>query len=420
MRSRRLFLLTMVLLGCDRADRPVAVLPLGAAAASNPQSILAFSHNVDASWYNYEIYTMNGDGTGATRLTDIGGFDERPSWSPDGSRIAFQSTRDGHAELYVMNADGSGVTRLTNSSPYGSFGPAAWCGDRIAFMSTRDGPAEIYVMNADGTGVTRLTNNTALNVSPSWSPTCTQLAFESDSDGIASAEIYVMNADGTGATRLTNNTVPDQRPAWSPDGSRIAFSSNYQIYAISPDGSGATQLTHETGAAIEPAWSPDGSQIAFTGTPDRNFDLFVMNADGSGVTRLTYGAGLDNRSPAWRPNPPPPPPLPIHVGDLNGAASDNTGPSWSATVEITAHEADDTPLSGATVTGVWSVGGLTASCTTGATGVCVASLPAIKKSVPSVVFTVSDVTMSGRSYEPGSNHDADGSSDGTSITVSRR
>jgi hypothetical protein len=85
-------------------------------------------------------------------------------------RIAFASNRDGNREIYVMNADGSGVTRLTNN-PADDVVPS-WSPDgrRIAFESDRDGNLEIYVMNADGSGQTNLTNNPADDVVPSWSP----------------------------------------------------------------------------------------------------------------------------------------------------------------------------------------------------------------------------------------------------------
>jgi type II secretory pathway pseudopilin PulG len=126
-------------------------------------------------------------------------------------RIAFISDRDGNDEIYVMNADGSGVTRLTNNPAYDGW--PAWSPDgrRIAFASNRDGNPEIYVMNADGSGVTRLTNNPADDWAPSWSPDGRRIIFVSNRDG--NYEIYVMNSDGSGVTRLTNNPARDVWPA---------------------------------------------------------------------------------------------------------------------------------------------------------------------------------------------------------------
>ena len=84
----------------------------------------------------------------------------------NGRRIAY----DSGIEIYVMNADGSGQTNLTNNSALD--GGPSWSpdGSRIAFVSARDGNPEIYVMNADGSGLTRLTDNPALDIGPVWSP----------------------------------------------------------------------------------------------------------------------------------------------------------------------------------------------------------------------------------------------------------
>ena len=177
-----------------------------------PTGRIAFQSDRDG---NAEIYVMNADGSGQTRLTNNPANDDVPAWSPDGAKIAFQSTRDGNYDIYVMNADGSGQTRLT-TNPYFNDDVPAWSprGGKIAFKSTRDGNAEIYVMNADGTGQTRLTTNSATDGNPVWSPNGAKIAFESNRDG--NYEIYVMNADGSGQTRLTNNPATDARPGWSP------------------------------------------------------------------------------------------------------------------------------------------------------------------------------------------------------------
>jgi len=93
-------------------------------------------------------------------LTDNVSSDGSPSWSPDGTKIAFCSTKDGNAEIYVMNADGTGAIRLTNNPAWEDSPSWSPDGTRIAFDSSRDGNTEIYVMNADGTGQTRLTYTT--------------------------------------------------------------------------------------------------------------------------------------------------------------------------------------------------------------------------------------------------------------------
>ena len=274
-------------------------LPVSGAAAEDGR--IVFHSERDG---NFEIYVMNANGTGQTRLTHDPSFDLGAAWSPDGSRIAFISLRDGNPEIYVMNADGSNPTRLTNNPAEDS--DPAWSpdGTKIAFAALRDGNPEIYVMNTDGTGQARLTNNPAFDLRPAWSPDGSKITFHTGRDG--NAEIYVMNADGTGQTNLTNNLAPDLFPDWSPDGSKIAFTSerdeggNEEIYVMDKDGSNPTRLTNNPlvsaggeGHDNTPDWSPDGSKIAFNSDRDGNFEIYVMNADGTGQTRLTTNPAFD-------------------------------------------------------------------------------------------------------------------------------
>ncbi len=193
----------------------ILILNLPAAQATFPGSNgkIAFHSERDGNCIPCtEIYVMNADGSGQTRLTNNNAYDALPSWSPDGTKIAFHSKRDGNSEIYVMNADGSGQTRLTNNPASDEF--ASWSpdGTKIAFESDRDGNEEIYVMNADGSGQTRLTNNPAFEGYVSWSPDGTKIAFSSTRDG--NYEIYSMNADGSGQTRLTNNPAHDNGADW--------------------------------------------------------------------------------------------------------------------------------------------------------------------------------------------------------------
>src|SRR6266581_4025014 len=145
-------------------------------------------------------------GTGLVRVADPQFVTD---WSPDGRQLMLANDFDGDFELYAMNLDGSGVTKLTdnNANDYPGRG-AAWSrpdGTRILFTSDRGGTGEqnIYVMNADGTGVMQLTPNDGFNdVGPSWSPDATHIVFESNRAG--DEQIFVMNADGSGITQLTS------------------------------------------------------------------------------------------------------------------------------------------------------------------------------------------------------------------------
>jgi hypothetical protein len=158
------------------------------------------------------LYAMPGPlGAQVSNFSPFGAVDTGSS-QVNGA-IAFSSDREGLYQIYVMNADGTGQTRLTNNAASDLY--PAWSPDGTKIAFSRG--FEIYVMNADGTGPTRLTHNTAHDDLPAWSPDGTKIAFGSDRDGInLNYEIYVMNADGTGPTRLTNNPAHDHWPAWRP------------------------------------------------------------------------------------------------------------------------------------------------------------------------------------------------------------
>jgi Tol biopolymer transport system component len=260
---------------------------------------IAFTSRRDSG--NDEIYVMNPDGSGQTRLTMDPAVDEWPNWSSDAKMIVFTRWQDRAPQIYVMAADGSGQTRLTDGPSRNQ--TAAWSpdGKRIAFSSDRDGGySEIYVMNADGSGQTRLTYDAVPVFSPAWSPDGRQIVVSKRE------RIWVIAADGSAQTQLTSGWL-DFHPVWSPDGNRIAFSryqsSGYEIYVMGADGSALTRLTNSPGVDdFGPSWSPDGTEIVFSSNRDGSRELYVMNADGSNVRRLTNNDAADEW-PTWGPPP---------------------------------------------------------------------------------------------------------------------
>ena len=142
----------------------------------------------------------------------------------------------------------------------------------------------------------------------------------------------------------------------------------------------------------------------------------------TGSHSLADGNAANNTLSASSTVNAPLPPVSMHVGDLDGSGS-NDGSTWSATVEITVHGPDHLPLNGATVVGRWSISGLNAdTCTTGelgGNGTCIVLFPSLRKGTKSVTFTITSVTASGQTYQSSANHDVDGSSNGTQVTVKR-
>ncbi len=273
--------------------------------------VIAFYSERDG---NVDVYAMNADGSGLLRLTDDPAFDDSPALSPDGSQIAFLTSRHDPQptfpffkyELYVMDIDGGNVRRLTETE--GAETHPAWSpdGSRLSFDADYDGDGyyEIYAIDADGSNLTRLTANAANDQFADWSPDGTQLAFSSDRSG--NWDLYVMDADGGNQRPLTAGPDWELFPAWSPDGTQIAFnglkpnSRNTDVYVMNADGSDVRQLTDTPRFDENPAWSPDGSRIAFQTERAGSFALYTMNADGSDQRPLMTYSG-DSLWPSWGP-----------------------------------------------------------------------------------------------------------------------
>lgn len=221
-----------------------------------------------------EIYVVRSDGTHVRNLTDAPDSNEwGPAWSPDGTRIAFNSDREGMPQVYVMNVDGTGVERLSDvEGEYPAWSPD---GTRIAFESYVGGTTpfgdpnyDVFIMDADGSNEQNLTNDPdSYDGYPSWSPDGEWIAFEStratpedfeppayDRERISDFDIWVMRADGTDPRNVTANLETLEKfPDWSSEG--VVYTREGAIVVTNPDGSVELDVSEQTGLFGQfPAW----------------------------------------------------------------------------------------------------------------------------------------------------------------------
>lgn len=242
---------------------------------------------------------------------------------PNG-KIAFVSDRDGGRDIYTMNADGTGVQKLTN---LGQCSGPVWSpdGNRIAFTHRRaDGFDKIYRINADGTGLSLLYITEAFPAhqrNPSWSPDGTKITFSHQGpnfENVFQQQIVVI--DATTASTLANYSFDqaffivkkDTNPVWSPDGTKIAYLRNvgnqffndFEIIVLNLATQTRQQITSGGFSCTPPVWSPDSTRLAFTRVVSggRYNRIAVINANGTNPLAPSPNLTTSDTNPVWSPD----------------------------------------------------------------------------------------------------------------------
>lgn len=277
---------------------------------------IAFASDRDG---NFEIYSMNSDGTGLSRLTNSVVTDDYPTWSPDGRKIAFiRSEGNDGRRLLIMNADGSDIRSVTTltitgvqSYPYERFG-MSWSpdGSKIVFQDRND----LFVIGSDGTNRASLTNGQFINFEPSWSPDGSLIAFaRSIFEHGFYADIYTMNPQGGNVARvLASLPYSESRyPSWSPDGNSIILGTGAEdmddpsLAMVNRDGTDLRFLLNYATlgySIIGPKSAPDGTKVIFAapeGDPER-CQIWAFDRSSSTSTRLTNHHSI-NIHADWQP-----------------------------------------------------------------------------------------------------------------------
>jgi TolB protein len=269
-----------------------------------------------------------------------GGENAEAYFSPDGSHLIFQSTRDGYPcdQIFTVKIDGTDLRKVSTGkgrTTCGYFYPGS---KYILFASTHEAsPAcppkpsyergyvwpiyagyDIYRGNPDGSDLTPLTRTPGYDAEATIAPDGL-IVFTSVRDG--DMEIYSMKADGSDVKRLTSRPGPDGGPFFSWDGKQVAFRgkrlspgaefdeyrgllkeelwrpTELEIFVMNRDGSNQRQVTKLGKANFAPSWHPDGKRLIFASNiadpKGRDFDIYMINLDGTGLERITYSNTFD-------------------------------------------------------------------------------------------------------------------------------
>ena len=280
---------------------------------------IVFNSNRDGNW---EIFTMDSDGTNQTRLTFNDVVDGQPAWSPNGRQIVFHSYHDDTGGIYVMDADGTNQRRLTHSftDEAPSWSPE---GNQIAFQRWKDDDQDhiynIFVMNADGGNVKQVTDFWGAGP-PKWSPDGQWILFAGSElhpigpDGAETGDIFAIRPDGTDLWQVTE-TIPDTwrlLGGWSPDGKQILYEEAANDIAIEPTSVIATlhpskpqQAFKRVPVKMPPmrfnhlCFSADGKSILFSSKQDGDRNIYRFGLVDKQLIQLTDSPGKDGSPQEW-------------------------------------------------------------------------------------------------------------------------
>lgn len=249
----------------------------------------------------FRLVVADSDGYGEQSVLTLKQPIMSPSWSPDGSHLAYVTFEQDRAIVYVQSLFTR--QRFALASFEGSNSAPAWSpdGKQLAIVLTRDGTSSIYIVRPDGSGLRRLTYTDAIDTEPSFSPDGRFLIFASDRGG--SVQIYRMPVDGGFGERLTFEGNNNFSPRYSPDGNSFVFmhSTGGQFYIATQDfKTKQIQVLTNVGWEKKPSYAPNGKIILFATESLGRGILSTVSSDGMVKQKMTPQQG-DIREPMWGP-----------------------------------------------------------------------------------------------------------------------
>jgi TolB protein len=307
------FRLWDVIKGADQGGQSEPTLPADLRLAAHHVSDLIYQKLTgERGIFSTRIaYVTKGGGRFTLRITDADGANVQaalidnepiisPSWSPDGSELAYVTFHDRKAKVVIRNVH-AGTTREvaafkgSNSAP--AFSPD---GRTLAVTLSRDGGSHVYLMDRSGGNVRRFTESTGIDTEARFSPDGAFVYFVSDRGG--GPQIYKQPVGGGGATRVTFSGAYNISPALSPDGKLLAYisrGSGFKVMVMNL-ATGDVQGISDTNDDESPSFAPNSRYIIYATKANGRDVLMKSMADGKSKSTLLE-TGLDIREPVWGP-----------------------------------------------------------------------------------------------------------------------
>lgn len=214
-----------------------------------------------------------------------------------GGRRRYQWDFDPHMDLYTIGIDGTGLRRLTDAPGYDAEGSFSRDGSKIIFTSTRDGDPDLYLMDADGSNISQLTNVDGYDGGPFFSPDEKWVIFRSDREKKDMLQLYAISIDGEKTVQLTENLEHvNWCPYFHPSGKYLIWSgadyskdprkANFDLFTMEISYEEGTiqagkveRITHHSSADVLPVFSPDGKKLMWTSNrgPDGSSQLWIAD-----------------------------------------------------------------------------------------------------------------------------------------------
>lgn len=248
---------------------------------------------------NKEIYECDFDGQGVEQLTSSHSIIMTPALSPDGRYLAYTDFISGAPVLSIRNLLDKKTVAVARSGV--GIDPGWRSSSEVATTLSFEGDQEIYLIKTNGVISSRLTNSPGIDISPTFSPDGSQMAYVSARNG--QPQIFIQDMHSGQARRLTFSGNYNTQPSWSPNEDKIAFTmwengGELNIFVVNVDGSGLVKLTGNSGNNESPSWSPDGQMIVFTSSRQGSKKLYTMNVTGKNQRQL-LSMGGEQMQPFW-------------------------------------------------------------------------------------------------------------------------